>query len=77
MSLPVTTLIMLDFKQYVLGRCKLLIKYMLHFMWELKSFYIAIRRIRVPYPFQWGSPTFNGGDAVAMMAAAFVAIVEV
>ncbi|KAF5444296.1 hypothetical protein F2P56_036782 [Juglans regia] len=32
--------------------------------------------IRVPYPFQWGSPTFNAGDALAMMAAAFVAIIE-
>lgn len=50
---------------------------MLHFLWELKSFYIAIYRIRVPYPFQWGRPTFNAGDAFAMMAASFVAIVEV
>ncbi|XP_064951588.1 nucleobase-ascorbate transporter 6 isoform X3 [Musa acuminata AAA Group] len=33
--------------------------------------------IRVPYPFQWGAPTFNGGEAFAMMAAAFVALVEV
>ncbi|XP_062177710.1 nucleobase-ascorbate transporter 4 isoform X2 [Alnus glutinosa] len=32
--------------------------------------------IRVPYPFQWGSPTFNAGDAFAMMAASLVAIVE-
>ncbi|URD88451.1 Permease family [Musa troglodytarum] len=32
--------------------------------------------IRVPYPFQWGAPTFNGGEAFAMMAAAFVALVE-
>ncbi|TXG64086.1 hypothetical protein EZV62_011080 [Acer yangbiense] len=32
--------------------------------------------IRIPYPFQWGSPSFNAGDAFAMMAASFVAIVE-
>ncbi|XP_024017860.1 nucleobase-ascorbate transporter 4 [Morus notabilis] len=32
--------------------------------------------IRVPYPFQWGGPTFNGGDAFAMAAAALVALVE-
>ncbi|XVF44969.1 hypothetical protein PTKIN_Ptkin02bG0165900 [Pterospermum kingtungense] len=32
--------------------------------------------IRVPYPFQWGRPSFNAGDAVAAMAAAFVAIIE-
>lgn len=34
-------------------------------------------RIRVPYPFQWGAPTFEAGEAFAMMAAAFVALVEV
>ncbi|GMN37919.1 hypothetical protein TIFTF001_007198 [Ficus carica] len=32
--------------------------------------------IRVPYPFQWGGPTFNAGDAFAMAASAFVALVE-
>ncbi|XP_077233468.1 nucleobase-ascorbate transporter 7-like [Tasmannia lanceolata] len=32
--------------------------------------------IRIPYPFQWGSPTFNAGDAFAMMAASFVALIE-
>ncbi|KAJ4716132.1 Nucleobase-ascorbate transporter [Melia azedarach] len=32
--------------------------------------------IRVPYPFQWGRPRFNAGDSFAMMAAAFVAIIE-
>lgn len=32
--------------------------------------------IRVPYPFQWGAPSFNAGDCFAMMAAAFVALVE-
>ena len=34
-------------------------------------------RIRVPYPFQWGAPTFDAGEAFAMMAASFVALVEV
>ncbi|GKV19808.1 hypothetical protein SLEP1_g30026 [Rubroshorea leprosula] len=32
--------------------------------------------IKVPYPFQWGTPYFEAGDAFAMMAAAFVAIIE-
>jgi len=34
-------------------------------------------RIRVPYPFQWGAPTFDAGEAFAMMMASFVALVEV
>ncbi|ESQ35807.1 hypothetical protein EUTSA_v10007311mg [Eutrema salsugineum] len=32
--------------------------------------------IRVPYPFQWGTPTFNAGEVFAMMAASFVSLVE-
>ncbi|KAL2324291.1 hypothetical protein Fmac_023349 [Flemingia macrophylla] len=32
--------------------------------------------IRVPYPFQWGRPSFNAGDTFAMAAACLVAIVE-
>uniref|UniRef100_A0A1D1XZB3 Nucleobase-ascorbate transporter 6 n=1 Tax=Anthurium amnicola TaxID=1678845 RepID=A0A1D1XZB3_9ARAE len=32
--------------------------------------------IRIPYPFQWGAPTFDAGEAFAMMAASFVALVE-
>ncbi|KAG6650866.1 hypothetical protein CIPAW_06G072600 [Carya illinoinensis] len=32
--------------------------------------------IRVPYPFQWGAPTFDAGEAFAMMGASFVALVE-
>ncbi|XP_037444194.1 nucleobase-ascorbate transporter 6-like isoform X2 [Triticum dicoccoides] len=32
--------------------------------------------ITVPYPFQWGAPTFDAGECFAMMAAAFVALVE-
>ncbi|XP_077223150.1 nucleobase-ascorbate transporter 6-like [Tasmannia lanceolata] len=32
--------------------------------------------IRVPYPFQWGTPTFNAGEVFAMMVASLVALVE-
>lgn len=32
--------------------------------------------IRVPYPFQWGAPTFDAGETFAMMAASLVALVE-
>ncbi|CAA2983651.1 nucleobase-ascorbate transporter 6-like isoform X2 [Olea europaea var. sylvestris] len=32
--------------------------------------------IRVPYPFQWGAPSFDAGEAFAMMMAAFVSLVE-
>ncbi|KAK6139255.1 hypothetical protein DH2020_027010 [Rehmannia glutinosa] len=32
--------------------------------------------IRVPYPFQWGAPTFHAGESFAMMATSFVALVE-
>lgn len=32
--------------------------------------------IRVPYPFQWGAPSFDAGEAFAMMMTAFVALVE-
>ncbi|CAN1793433.1 Putative nucleobase-ascorbate transporter 10 [Linum perenne] len=30
----------------------------------------------VPYPFQWGSPTFKAGETFAMMAASFVSLFE-
>ncbi|KAF7098743.1 hypothetical protein CFC21_100460 [Triticum aestivum] len=32
--------------------------------------------ITVPYPFQWGALTFHAAECFAMMAAAFVALVE-
>ncbi|KAJ8439504.1 hypothetical protein Cgig2_007021 [Carnegiea gigantea] len=32
--------------------------------------------ISIPYPFQWGAPTFEAGEAFAMMMASFVALVE-
>jgi len=34
-------------------------------------------RIYIPYPFQWGSPTFDITDSFAMMAASFVTLFEV
>lgn len=34
-------------------------------------------RIRIPYPFQWGAPTFDAGETFAMMATVFVGLVEV
>ncbi|KVI05629.1 Xanthine/uracil/vitamin C permease [Cynara cardunculus var. scolymus] len=30
----------------------------------------------IPYPFQWGAPTFDAGEAFAMMVASFVSLVE-
>ena len=38
---------------------------------------IWVCRIRVPYPFQWGTPSFDAGEAFAMMMTSFVALVEV
>uniref|UniRef100_A0A7N0SWS4 Nucleobase-ascorbate transporter 6 n=1 Tax=Kalanchoe fedtschenkoi TaxID=63787 RepID=A0A7N0SWS4_KALFE len=32
--------------------------------------------IRVPYPFQWGPPSFDAGEVFAMMVVSFVALVE-
>ncbi|XP_010520648.1 PREDICTED: putative nucleobase-ascorbate transporter 10 [Tarenaya hassleriana] len=32
--------------------------------------------IYIPYPFQWGSPTFNVGEAFVMMLASFVTLFE-
>lgn len=34
-------------------------------------------RARIPYPLQWGAPTFDAGDAFGMMAASFAALIEV
>lgn len=36
-----------------------------------------ICRIKIPYPFQWGGPTFDAGEAFAMMAASFASLIEV
>ncbi|XP_075100313.1 nucleobase-ascorbate transporter 6 isoform X3 [Nicotiana tabacum] len=32
--------------------------------------------ISIPYPFQWGPPSFDAGEAFAMMMATFVSLVE-
>ncbi|KAK7283245.1 hypothetical protein RIF29_12641 [Crotalaria pallida] len=32
--------------------------------------------VYLPYPFQWGSPTFNSGEAFAMIVASFVSLFE-
>ncbi|KAJ6801958.1 nucleobase-ascorbate transporter 6-like [Iris pallida] len=32
--------------------------------------------VRIPYPFQWGSPYFYAGDVFAMMAASFASLIE-
>lgn len=34
-------------------------------------------RIKIPYPLQWGAPTFNAGHAFGMMAAVLVSLIEV
>lgn len=50
------------------------------FMITVTCFSVSVSyfgRIIVPYPFQWGAPTFDAGEAFAMMAASFVALVEV
>uniref|UniRef100_A0A0E0EBK0 Uncharacterized protein n=2 Tax=Oryza meridionalis TaxID=40149 RepID=A0A0E0EBK0_9ORYZ len=36
----------------------------------------AIFLISVPYPFRWGAPTYDIGEAFVMMSASFVALVE-
>jgi len=34
-------------------------------------------RIKIPYPLEWGAPTFDAGHAFGMMAAVLVSLVEV
>jgi len=34
-------------------------------------------RIKIPYPLQWGAPSFDAGHAFAMMAAVLVSLIEV
>ncbi|XP_058007373.1 nucleobase-ascorbate transporter 4-like [Hevea brasiliensis] len=36
----------------------------------------AARWIKIPQPFQWGIPIFEVGDALSMMAASLVAVIE-
>lgn len=40
----------------------------------MSSFFL---RVKIPYPLQWGRPSFHASDAFAMIAASYVAIVEV
>ncbi|XP_033133261.1 nucleobase-ascorbate transporter 4 isoform X2 [Brassica rapa] len=40
---------------------------------KISSFFL---RVRIPYPLQWGRPSFHASDAFAMIAASYVAIVE-
>jgi len=34
-------------------------------------------RIKIPYPLEWGAPTFDAGHSFGMMAAVLVSLVEV
>lgn len=34
-------------------------------------------RIKIPYPLQWGAPTFDAGHCFGMMAAVIVSMIEV
>ena len=34
-------------------------------------------RIKIPYPLEWGAPTFDAGHAFGMMAAVLVSLIEV
>jgi len=33
--------------------------------------------MKIPYPFEWGFPTFDVGHAFGMMAAVLVSLIEV
>jgi xanthine/uracil permease len=37
---------------------------------------MVLSRVRLSYPLQWGSPTFDAGDVFGVMTAAFAALVE-
>lgn len=37
----------------------------------------VVCRIMIPYPFEWGVPTFDVGHAFTMMAAVLVSLIEV
>ncbi|KAG2408670.1 Nucleobase-ascorbate transporter [Vigna angularis] len=34
-------------------------------------------RIKIPYPVEWGAPTFDAGPAFRMLAAVLVSLIEV
>ncbi|KAK7859696.1 putative nucleobase-ascorbate transporter 10, partial [Quercus suber] len=48
-----------------------------HFDRPLSFVDFTLSMVYIPYPFQWGSPTFHAGEAFAMMAASFVSTFEV
>ncbi|ERN18603.1 hypothetical protein AMTRI_Chr12g239140 [Amborella trichopoda] len=48
----------------------------IHCRTDVSGLIAAAPWIRIPYPFQWGRPTFSGGEAFAMMAASFAALIE-
>jgi len=37
---------------------------------------LIVYRIKIPYPLQWGAPTFDAGHAFGMMAAVLVSLIE-
>lgn len=39
--------------------------------------FLLLCRIKIPYPLQWGAPTFDAGHAFGMMAAVLVSLIEV
>ena len=47
----------------------ILIKFLKHYLYPF--------RIKMPYPLQWGAPTFDAGHAFGMMAAVIVSLIEV
>lgn len=38
---------------------------------------VTMCRIKIPYPLQWGAPSFDAGHAFGMMAAVLVSLIEV
>ncbi|KAG0564185.1 hypothetical protein M758_8G086000 [Ceratodon purpureus] len=48
----------------------------IHCRTDRAGFVSAAPWVRVPYPLQWGAPTFDAGNAFAIMTAAFAALVE-
>ncbi|KAF9625691.1 hypothetical protein IFM89_025993 [Coptis chinensis] len=49
-------------------------QYLKHF--RAKALARRLERIKIPYPLQWGAPTFDAGHAFGVMAAVFVSLIE-
>ncbi|MCL7031988.1 hypothetical protein MKW94_017740 [Papaver nudicaule] len=47
-----------------------------HCRTDMENLISAAPWIKIPYPLQWGAPTFDAGHAFGMMAAVFVSLVE-